>query len=219
MQKQIIVIGLGQFGSAVSRALAERGAEVLAVDISEERVSDAAAYATESVALDATDEDALAALAPDRRDVCLVAIGDDAREASIICTALLRQMGAPRVIARANEDVHARILTLVGAHEVVNPEREFGGGFASQLMHSGLRGEMQLGGGVLISEVEAPETFVGSTLFELRLPARFGVTVVALRRALDASVILPEAESVVNAGDILILVGRAGAVASMLDKT
>lgn len=219
MQKQIIVIGLGQFGSAVSRALAERGAEVLAVDISEERVSDAAAYATESVALDATDEDALAALAPDRRDVCLVAIGDDAREASIICTALLRQMGAPRVIARANEDVHARILTLVGAHEVVNPEREFGGGFASQLMHSGLRGEMQLGGGVLISEVEAPETFVGSTLFELRLPASFGVTVVALRRALDASVILPEAESVVNAGDILILVGRAGAVASMLDKT
>lgn len=126
MKKQAIVIGLGQFGMSVARALSERGVDVLAVDIAEERVRVAAGFAAEAACFDAMDTDALARTSPERREVCICAIGDEAKEASIICTALLRQMGAPRVIARANDDLHERILKLVGAHQVVNPERAFG---------------------------------------------------------------------------------------------
>jgi len=114
MKKQAIVIGLGQFGMALARTLTERGVEVLAVDTSEERVRLAASFVTEAACFDGTDEAALTRAAPDRREVCVCAIGDDARDASIICTALLRQMGAKKIVARANTDVHMRILRLVG---------------------------------------------------------------------------------------------------------
>ena len=141
-RQQAIVIGLGQFGTAVARALAERGVDVMAIDRDEDRVQAIAAQVSEALCFDASDQEALERTSPASRDVCVCAIGDEAKEASIICTALLRQAGAKRVIARANDDVHARILKLVGAHQVVNPERAFGDRFASQIVHEGVKGEM-----------------------------------------------------------------------------
>jgi trk system potassium uptake protein TrkA len=217
-QQQAIVIGLGQFGTAVAKALAERGVEVLAVDAVEERVQSVAEHVAEAMCFDATDSEALQRTSPDRRDVCLCAIGDDAKEASIICTALLRQFGAKRVIARANDDIHARILKLVGAHQVVNPERVFGERFASQIVHAGIKGEMLLGEGVLLSEVETPTSFTDKTLGELRLPNRFGVTVVAIRKHGTGAVTLPDAETRLATGDVLVLVARQGVVSKMLEK-
>lgn len=219
MQRQAIIIGLGQFGMSVARALAERGVEVLAIDTREERVRAAAPFTAEALCFDATDNEALARTSPEARDFCLCAIGDEAREASIICTALLRQMGARRVIARANDDLHARILTLVGAHVVINPEREFGERFANQLVHENIRGEMDLGGGIRITEFEAPERFVGQTLGQLQLPRRFGVTVVAVRQAGAGGISLPDPAAPLAAGDMLIVVSQQGAVARMMERS
>ncbi len=219
MQKQAIIIGLGQFGMSVARALAERRVEVLAVDVNEERVRTAAAFVTEAATFDGTDEDALARTSPERRDVCLCAIGDDAKEDSIICTALLKQMGAKRVIARANNDLHARILTLVGAHQVVNPEREFGDRFASQILHQGIRGEMPLGEGFLITEFTLPSAFVGHTLGDLQLPKRYGVTVVAIRKASTGAVLMPSADAILDDKDVLVVVAKERAVAQMMERS
>lgn len=219
MQKQAIVVGLGQFGMSVARALAERGVEVLAIDTREERVRAAAPYVAEALCFDATDNDALARTSPESRDICVCAIGDEAREASIICTALLRQMGARRVVARANGELHARILTLVGAHTVVNPEREFGERFANQLVHENIRGEMPLGEGVQITEIEAPAAFVGQSLGQLQLPRRFGVTVVALRRAGASGIAMPDPATPFAPGDVLVVVSEQGAVARMMERS
>lgn len=218
-KQQAIVIGLGQFGTSVARALAERGVEVLAIDSDEERVQAVASQVAEAMCFDATDVDSLARTSPDKRDVCLCAIGDDAKEASIICTALLRQAGAGRVIARANDDVHARILKLVGAHQVVNPERAFGERFASQIVHAAIKGEMLLGEGVLLTEVETPVAFVGQTLGDLRLPNRHGVTVVAIRKQDTGAVVLPDASTQLEPGDAMVLVAREGAVTKMMEAT
>lgn len=218
MGKQAIVIGLGQFGMALARALSNRSVEVLAIDNREDRVRVASEFVAEAAQFDATLEESLAQTSPDRRDVCVCAIGDESREASIIVTALLKQMGAKRVISRANDDVHARILTLVGAHRVVNPEREFGDRFANQVVHEGIRGELALGGGVLVSELSAPEAFIGHTLSQLELPRRFGVTVMATRRGKDGKVILPSAEFFVESGDILVVVGGEQAVSKMMES-
>ncbi|MBL9079212.1 MAG: TrkA family potassium uptake protein [Planctomycetes bacterium] len=216
---QAIVIGLGQFGTTVARALARRGVEVLAIDADEERVQSIAEHVTEAMCFDATEIEALQRASPETRDVCLCAIGDDAKEASIICTALLRQAGARRVIARANDAVHARILKLVGAHEVVNPELAFGERFASQIVHADIKGELLLGEGVLLNEVAPPKSFAGKSLGELRLPNRFGVTVVAVRKHGTGAVLLPEADTVVETGDVLVLVARDGAVSRMLETS
>lgn len=216
MKRQVVILGLGQFGMAVARELSGRGVEIIAVDIREDRVNEAAAHATEALLLDASQEDALAQISPERRDACLVAIGEEAREASILCTALLRQMGAPRIISRAHSAVHTRILRLVGAHQVVNPEQDFGERFASQLLHPDIRGQMSLGEGVVISEALVPEDFVGQDLRELGLPGRFGVTVVAVRRK-GGSIVMPKADTSVGEGDVLVVVARDDAVERMLD--
>lgn len=219
MQRQAIIIGLGQFGMSVARALADRGVEVLAVDVREERVRAAAPFVAEAVCFDATDSDALGRTSPETRDICVCAIGDEAREASIICTALLRQLGARRVVARVNDDLHARILTLVGAHVIVNPEREFGERFANQLVHENIRGEMDLGEGIRITEFEVLPSFVGQSLGQLQLPRRFGVTVVAVRPAASGGVQLPDPGAALQAGDVLVVVSAEGAVSRMMERS
>jgi len=219
MNHQAIVVGLGQFGMSVARALAERGVEVLAVDIQEDRVRVAASFVAEAACFDATDTDALARTSPERREVCVCAIGDEAKEASIICTALLRQMGAKRIIARSNDDIHARILQLVGAHQVVNPEQQFGERFASQILHESILGELPLGEDLLITEFQPPAAFVGHTLADLQLPRRFGVTAVAIRRARRSVVVLPNPHEPLEADDVLVVVAKEGAVATLMERS
>jgi trk system potassium uptake protein TrkA len=204
---------------SVARTLAERGVEVLAVDIQEDRVRVAASFVAEAACFDATDTEALARTSPDRREVCVCAIGDEAKEASIICTALLRQMGAKRIIARSNDDIHARILKLVGAHQVVNPEQEFGERFASQILHESILGELPLGEDLLITEFQPPAAFVGHTLADLQLPRRFGVTAVAIRRARRSVVILPNPHEPLEADDVLVVVAKEGAVATLMERS
>jgi trk system potassium uptake protein TrkA len=219
MARQALVIGLGQFGTAVARALAEHEVEVLAVDVREERVRAASSFVDEAACLDATDVDALSRTSPERRDLCLCAIGDEAREASIICTALLRQMGAPRVIARANDDIHRRILGLVGAHEVVNPEQEFGERFATQVLYRGILGEMPLGSDLFITEMVVPKSMLGRNLIELALPRRFGVTVVAYRAGGQGQVLAPDPKRALADKDVLLVVAHEGAVARLMERS
>src|SRR5690606_15392847 len=95
------------------------------------------------------------------------AIGDEASEGSIICVALLKQMGVKRLIGRASNDLHARILRLVGADMVVNPERDFGERFANLLMHDRVLGELPLGADLVLTELEVPKAFIGRNLIEL----------------------------------------------------
>ena len=126
VKKQIIVIGLGQFGMGLIRALSNKNADVIAVDIDQQKIQAASPHVSQAICFDATNEDTIAQLNPASRDVCICATGDQSKEAAIICTALLKQMGAKRVIARANDELHSRILKLVGADEVINPEWAFG---------------------------------------------------------------------------------------------
>jgi trk system potassium uptake protein len=218
VNKQAVVIGLGQFGMSLSRALSERGMEVMAIDLNEERVRAASSFVASAVAFDATDEAALGRTAPERRDLSVCAMGDEAKEASIICTALLRQMGAPYVVARATDAVHERILRLVGAHEVVNPERAFGERLATRLLYRGVIDELPLGEDLIITELEVPAAFVGRSLIELALPKRHQLTVVAIRRKTESGVMLPSASAKLDRDDVLVVVAPPGAVARLMGR-
>lgn len=218
MARQVLVVGLGQFGMALARALVENGEEVLAVDRNPNRVQLAADVVHEALAMDAMDEDELARLRPSTRDVCVCAIGDDSREASIVVTALLRQMGAPFLLARATDPLHERILKLVGAHEVLNPERVVGERLAARLSHRGVIDVTPLGDGVAITEVVTPRSLEGRTLVDAQLPKRFALTVVAVRRphGADTKVLLPTADLRLAPGDALVLVGTSAAADRLL---
>lgn len=215
--KQVLIVGLGRFGMSLARALGERGVEILAVDCKASRVDDAASFTAEAIVLDASQEDELKKARPADRDLCICAIGDESNEAAILCTALLRQLGAKRVVSRANSQLQGRILKLVGAHEVVNPLEDFGKRFADQFAFDRLKGELPLGGDLVVAEIQAPEDCIGKTLAELKLPSRFSLTVVANRRG-AGEVLLPAPDLRIEAEDILIVVARKSAVVRFLKE-
>jgi trk system potassium uptake protein TrkA len=202
---EFAVIGLGQFGRAVVLSLIHEGQAVLAVDSDPNRVQSLADEADSVVVADATDEEALTGLQLESMSCVVVTIGSKATEASILTTALLRQLGVPRIVARAFNDLHARVLVAVGAHEVINPEAEMGRRLALRLAHPGIVDQIQLGDAQL-AEIEAPQTFVGRTLEELDLRRRYKVSVVALRRdqAVNSN---PGAEARVQDGDVVVILG------------
>ncbi|MFZ5765460.1 MAG: potassium channel family protein [Thermodesulfobacteriota bacterium] len=219
MAQQILIIGLGQFGMSLARTLSDKGAEVLAVDRRKNLADEAAAFVTETIAVDATDEAELARLQPGRRDAVVCAIGDDSREASIICTALLKQMGAPWIIARANTATHQRILQLVGAHLVVNPEQEFGQRFANRLINRHIIADMPLSDDLHLTEISVLPAMVGKTLVDLSLPKRFGIMVVAIRRGTPRRVLQPSPHDPLQENDNLIIVSSESALAALTGRS
>ena len=216
MIQQILIIGLGQFGMSLARTLSQKGAEVLAVDPQKALVQEASVFVTEALAMDATDEVELARLHPEKRDAVVCAIGDDSKEQSIICTALLRQMGAPFIVARANDKMHQRILHLVGAHKIVNPEQEFGMRFANRLLYRHVIADTAIGEDLNLTEIRIQPSMVGKNLIELALPRRFGILVAAIRRGSPDRIIQPSPHEPLQAEDNLMIVCNETAISKFI---
>ncbi len=218
MFKQVIIIGLGQFGMGLARALSKYDVEIIAVDLDQKRIDLAATWATQAICADATDEEFIAQLEPAKRDVCICATGDQSKEVGILCTALLKQMGAKRIIARANDDLHARILRLVGAQEIVNPEWDFGERFAPRILSEHVLNEMLLGSDLVVSEIKIPKSLSKRTLAELHLTKNFGITAIAIRCVGESLVKQPRAEDVLNEGDVIVTSAKKGAIEKFMEK-
>ncbi|EKE03456.1 MAG: hypothetical protein ACD_20C00202G0004 [uncultured bacterium] len=213
MSMQVLIIGLGQFGMSLARTLSERGAEVIAVDIDKDLVDVAAAYIDDAICLDATDEMSLAKLSPKERDMVVCAIGS--REASILTTALLMQMGCGNVIARATDKIHERILKAVGAHSVINPDAEYGKKFANKIMFQNVIAD-EISEGIELLEINVQPFMVGKNLVELALPNRYGIIVAAIKRNNKLTKPFPNDKLLKN--DKLLLVCNDEALAKMLKE-
>ncbi len=210
MSGEFAVIGLGQFGQAIATSLAAQGQAVLAVDRDMVPIEEIQDDVDAAVQADATDENALYGLRLEQMSVVIVAMGAHSVEASILTTALLKEMGVPRIIARAANDLHARILRSVGASEVIDPEQEMGTRLARRLSQPSIVDQIDLGNAE-IAEVEAPEAFVGQSLAELDLRNQYRVSVLAIRRgdSVDAN---PRADHRLESGDVLVVIGLREAV-------
>lgn len=131
--ERVVVVGLGKFGRALVETLAQRGADVLAIDRDMELVQEAADSLPAVVQADATDLEALRSAGVRGASAAVVAIGDDF-QAAVLATSVLRDLGVERITARANSEREARILRLVGATEVVSIEQEMGRRLAISLL-------------------------------------------------------------------------------------
>jgi trk system potassium uptake protein TrkA len=214
MVGKFLVIGLGRFGSNVAINLARSERAVLAVDRSPKLVQELATIVDSAVCLDSTDAAALRELGIEDVACAVVAIGSESIESSILTTSVLRQMGVPRLIARAVTELHGRVLYAVGAHEVVNPEQAMGRRLARQLANPGLLEHLELGDGAEMAEVEVPEAWVGKTLVELDVRRNYAVSVVAIRRANRVLATLSGDERL-ESNDVLITVGPPRTVARL----
>jgi trk system potassium uptake protein len=205
-REQVVVIGLGRFGSAVAREMERLGHEVLAIDRSEQRVNDIASDVTHALQLDAADEDALRGAGAADFGTAIVAISSDA-EPSIFATMVLKRLGVQNVIAKAGSLLHGEILARVGADRVVFPERETGLRLAHSFNVPNVIDYLDVAPGFGIERIRPPKSFVGRTLGELDLKGRLGLTPVAVRRGQQV-VVNPTREERIGDGDELILVGR-----------
>jgi trk system potassium uptake protein TrkA len=205
-RQQVLVIGLGRFGSAVARELERLGHEVLAIDVNEQAVNELARDVTHAVQADASDEDALRGVGADQFQTAIVAISSKA-EPSIFATMVLKRLGVRTVIAKAGDRLHAEILTRVGADRVIQPEHETGTRLAHSFNVPNVIDYLDVGPNFGIEKVRPPKAFVGKSLGELELKNRMGVTPIALRRGKNV-IINPAREEKVAEGDELILIGR-----------
>ena len=207
---EFAVIGMGRFGRSVARFLALEGQAVLAVDLDRARL-DLVADEVDSVAVaDTTDESSLASLQLGRMSCVVVTIGSRALEASLLTTAILRDLDIPRVVARAFDERHARLLLAIGAHEVINPEDEIGHRLALRLAHPDVADELRLGESS-VAVVEAPEAFAGRPVAELDLVEEHAVVLLAIRRG-DRILAPPAPEEPLEGGDLLVILGDREAV-------
>jgi trk system potassium uptake protein TrkA len=208
--RQVLVIGLGRFGSAVATTLAQLGCEVAAVDAEAREVQRLARHVTQAMQLDATDRDALEQVGITDFDSVVVAIGADV-ESSILTTANLAELGARDITAKALTLPHARILEKVGAHRVVFPEHEMGVRLANALAGSNLIDYIELSPDYAIAEVRVPRSISGMTLREADVRGRFGVIVLCVKSGAQVDVI-PDAERPVGGDDVLVVAGPTDAV-------
>ena len=204
--EQVMVIGLGRFGSAVARELERLGHQVLAIDQSEALVNDIAPDVTHALQLDAADEDALRSAGAADFATAIVAISSDA-EPSIFATMVLKRLGVRNVIAKAGSLLHGEILDRVGADRVVFPERETGLRLAHSFNVPNVIDYLDVAPAFGIEKIRPPRTFVGKSLGELDLKARLGLTPIALRRG-NQVFVNPAKEERLGEDDELILIGR-----------
>lgn len=205
MNKQFAIIGIGRFGSSLARTLTVMGYEVLAIDRNIDRVQNFISEVTHVVEADATEPETLKALGIRNFDVGVVAIGDDV-QASILVTVLLKDLGVKKVVAKAINDLHGRVLEKVGADKVVYPERDMGVRVAHQLISTNVLDQIELSTDYSILEILAPEKTVGRTLKDLNLRPKYGISVMAIKRGADI-VVAPGADDEIKPKDVLVLLG------------
>ncbi len=217
--RQFAIIGIGQFGFSVAKTLAQKKFQVLAIDMDELQIESVSSIVTHAVQADATDEKTLRALEIQQMDVGIVCLGNV--EASILVSLLLKEMGVKMVVAKALTSLHAKVLRKVGVDRIIFPERDMGVRVAESLVSPNILEHIELSPDYSIVEIVAPTPFVGKSLKQINVRAKYGVSIIAIKRKIpyideagDTGIkeeinIAPEAEDEINEGDVLVVLGTA----------
>lgn len=203
--KLYAVIGLGRFGSSISRELINLGYEVLGIDINEERVQDMTGVLTHTVVADCTDDEVVRSLGIRNFDCVVVAIGNDI-QASILTTIVAKDAGVNKVVAKAITELHGKVLEKIGADRVVYPERDMGIRVAHQLVSPNLLDYIELSDEYTIAELSVPSKLDGVTLQGLNARAKYGCSIVAINKKTDI-IVAPTAQDTLSEGDLMVVIG------------
>lgn len=202
--RSFAIFGLGRFGTSIVSHLAEADVELLAADRDLARVEAVSAWVDQAVVGDASDEAFLTRLAIEHFDVVVFAMGEDF-ESSVMGTMVAKERGCPRVVVKALDPRQAKILTRVGADQVVLPEVEMGAKIARSLVNANIIDAFAQIDGIDITERRPDPQWIGKTLAEADVRRSAGVEVLALIRAGQTEVPV-KAETVLRAEDVLVTV-------------
>ncbi len=209
MKNQVIVIGLGRFGSSVARSLYNLGHDVLAIDIDEERVHNMMGQVTHPVTGNATNEEMLKELGISEYDAAVVSIGNDL-VASVMTCVLLKTMNIKYIVARAHDELHLNTLERLGVDKVIQAESEMGTRVAHNLFNPNLQEYLELVPNYGFSKIKTPEKWGNKTLKELGFSGprdKYGLAILAIQHGSNIT-LNPDTNERLNTGDVLIIAGK-----------
>lgn len=210
MKKQFAVFGLGSFGESVAISLQRLGCEVIAVDNRMERVESIADQVSYAMKADFEEPEVVRSLGARNLDGVMVAVSEN-MEASVMAVLVCKEMGVPYVMAKAKNELHAKILKKIGADAVVLPEHEMGENIAKSLVSANFADWISLSSEYSIVEIAVPEKWIGKSLLELDVRRNYDVNVVGIKIGEKVEV-TPAPEMPLEAGMVIILVGANSAL-------
>ncbi len=211
--KSFVVLGIGRFGSSLARTLYRLGHEVLAIDDDEDVIQEIADDVTHAVVGDCVDENTLRSLGVRNFDVAIVAIGGEL-QSSILATVVLKDLGVKHIVAKAQSDLHAKVLKRVGADKVVFPERDMGIRLANNLSSENILDYIELSPDYSIAEIMVPPNWIGQTLKDLNVRAKYGITILACKNGSGIHV-APAPEYKLGTEDDLVVLGANDDLSSL----
>ena len=219
MAEKFAVIGLGQFGSAICKKLSEKGAEVIAIDIDEDKVEDIKDRVAYAVQLDSTDLRALQSQNIGEMDAVVVSIGKNF-EGMLLTTVKLMELGVKRLIARAQGETQRKILEKLGVTEILSPEEEEGKNVAERLMNPSMLMCVQLPDNYEIVEIAAPKNIVGRTIEDIGLLPKYRLNIVTLIERIEGEPHIkgvPMPNVIIEENDELVVFGLTKDVERFID--
>ncbi len=213
--KSVLLIGLGRFGKYIAMKLHELGHEVMGVDENEERVDDAMPYVTNGQIGDSTNEALLRSLGVKNYDVCIVTIGGNF-QSSLETTCLLKELGAQKVVSRAEQDVQAKFLLRNGADEIIYPEKQLATWAAIRYSSDHILDYIELGDSCSIFEVSVPSAWVGKSVVEIDIRRKYNVNIIATKKNGKINAVVT-ADTVLSGDETLLVLGEYKAMRKCFD--
>ena len=205
--KSILVIGMGRFGRHLAKKMLEFGNDVMIVDKDTSVIEQYSTVFTDSQIADCTNENVLRALGVNHFDICFVAIGDDF-QSSLVITALLKELNAKFVVAKAKQDIQADLLMRIGADEVVYPEREMAEKLAVRYNATNIFDFIELTKEYAIYEIPVPSAWTGKTISEINIRQKYKINIIAMKINNDLK-LLPGADYRFTETDHMVVIGKA----------
>jgi len=206
--KRFAVIGLGKFGFHVAKALFEAGNEVVAVDQDKNKIQEIDPFCTEAIVMDATDKERLNALGLETMDSVIISAGTKISNSILICLHL-QELGIKKILAKALDEDHAKILKKVGATEIIRPEMAMAVRVARSLSTPNILDFIPLAEDYNLMQIDPPRAFIGKTLKELNLRAKYNVYVIAIKELVPENfVLVPPAGFLIKDSDVLMILGK-----------
>ena len=204
--KQYLVIGLGRFGTSVAKTLYEAGENILGIDVSEELVQDRINnnILKNSIIGDASDGKILKDIGAENFDVAFVCIGDI--EASVMIALNLKELGIKSIIAKAINKKHGKVLTKIGATEIVYPEEHMGKRIAELTMNTDIIEHLKFTDNFVLVEVKAPSIFWNNSLIKLDVRNKYNINIVGIKKSKGEFLPNPTANVVIEEGDVLVII-------------
>lgn len=223
-----IIVGLGNFGGYLAARLTDLGHEVIGVDSREEKVIHVKDSVTHAITMDATDVQAVKTLPFKDVDVVVIAIGEDFG-ASIMTTAVFKQLKVKRLISRSINKVHETVIKAIGVDEIVHPEEESAERMAKRLQMKGVLDSLDVSEDYKIIEVVTPDRYIGLTIAETQVRQDYNINILTLIKVVEkpnifgvkskirkvSGVVTPDTK--IEEGDILLLFGHIRDIQAILN--